>query len=155
MQAPEGQVAQGGWADLTVRSCQAEGSLSSPPSSWLNQFLTAAAAVVSYRIRHLTGLHPVRCLLKFTMKQKIESLHLGHCASTFFIKQLYLSHVPAYFFWRIWKKGEERPLWQRTRSRLARFACALWPHCLFLAEWTCWRYSLTFLSSCVESGKCV
>lgn len=158
MKTPEGHVVQGGWAALAVHSCQKrEVSLYHPAlvRSLLNQFPTWTAAVVSYQSKYLVGLDPVRCLQKFTMKQKIESLHLEYYASTFSAKQFYLSCIPVYSFWRIWKQRQEWRLWEWTCSRLPRLVCALLSHYLFLAKWTCRWYSPAFLSSHVNSGKCV
>lgn len=158
MKVPKGQVVQSGWAALRAHSCQKrEVSLYHPAlvRSLLKQFPTLTAAVVSYQSKYLMGLHPVRCLQKFTVKQKIESLHLGYYASTFSAKQFHLPRIAVYSFWRIWKKLQEWRLWEGTYSRLVGLVCALLPHCFCLAKWTCRWYSLTFLSSHVNSGKCV
>lgn len=118
-----------------------------------NQLPAMTAAVLSYQSEYLMGLHPVRCVQRFTIKQKIKSLHLGYYASTFLAKQLYLPHVLVYGFWRIWKKCREG--WWRREGTYSSLVCALLPHCLFLEKWMCWWYSLTFLSSHVSSSKCV
>lgn len=114
-------------------------------SSLLNQFLAPTAAAASCWISYLMGLHPVRCLLKFTVKQKIESLHLGHCASTFSAKQFYFLQVPVYFSWPVWRKQEE----QWFQEGMCSGGWGLLPHCIPLAQRACWQRSLTFLSSCV------
>lgn len=120
--------------------------------SLLNQLPMLTAAVVSYQSQYLMGLHPVMCLQRFMMKQKIKSLHLAYNASTFLAKQFYLPHVLVYGFWRIWKKCQEWWWWEGSYSSLV---CALLPHFPFLQKWMCWWYYLSFLSSHVNSSKCV
>lgn len=87
---PKGQVAQGGPAVHPYQKREVSLHPSALVRSLLSQLPTLTAAVVSYHSKYLTGLQPVRCLHNFTVKQKIESLHLGCCGIAFSAKGFYL-----------------------------------------------------------------